>query len=75
MSVLYRTSISCTGRQHGLFHDHYNLINITCNINITVFVIIPLIITIIIIIIIIKNTKRRFTIQYKPFVVSMILPI
>lgn len=73
MSVLYRTSISCTGRQHGLFHDHYNLINITCNINITVFVIIPLII--VIIIIIIKNTKRRFTIQYKPFVVSMILPI
>lgn len=73
MSVLYRTSISCTGRQHGLFHDHYNLINITCNINITVFVIITLIITIIIIII--KNTKRRFTIQYKPFVVSMILPI
>lgn len=73
MSVLYRTSISCTGRQHGLFHDHYNRINITCNINITVFVIIPLII--VIIIIIIKNTKRRFTIQYKPFVVSMILPI
>lgn len=73
MSVLYRTSISCTGRQHGLFHDHYNRINISCNINITVFVIIPLII--VIIIIIIKNTKRRFTIQYKPFVVSMILPI